>query len=305
MTAIFVAIFAALALFAASALVLLMISGKRSLTESRLAALQSHARAAYDTEAPDKSQVQDVLALVTRPLAPFRDWLRSNDEELSYRLGVAGYRKPEDADTFLTLKLLAPIVGVLLGTFGGAQNFLFYALFLGVLGFFVPDMLLFYAIGRRKKKIGKALPDAMDLLVICMEAGLGIDQAVLRIASEIELIHPELTEELLIIGREMRAGKPRLDAWRSMSDRVDLDTVRQFVAMLVQTERLGTPIARALGQFADSLRTKRLMLAEEQAAKTTVKLIFPLAIFIFPALFVVLLGPGVLSMMKTFEDLGR
>ena len=90
-----------------------------------------------------------------------------------------------------------------------------------------------------------------------------------------------------------------------MADRVDLDTVRQFVAMLVQTERLGTPIARALGTFADGLRIKRLMMAEEQAAKTTVKLIFPLAIFIFPALFVVLLGPGVLTIMKTFEDINR
>jgi tight adherence protein C len=176
---------------------------------------------------------------------------------------------------------------------------------LAVLGFFAPDMWLFNAINRRKTRIGKALPDALDLLVICMEAGLGIDQAVIRIAGEIRPIHPELSEELVIIGREQRAGKPRLDAWRSMADRVDLDTVRQFVAMLVQTERLGTPIARALATFADGLRIKRLMLAEEQAAKTTVKLIFPLAIFIFPALFVVLLGPGVLSMMKTFQDLGR
>jgi tight adherence protein C len=220
-------------------------------------------------------------------------------------LAVAGYRKPEDADTFLSLKLLAPIVGVLLATFAGAGNFLLYSIILAVLGFFAPDMWLFTAIKRRKTRIGKALPDALDLLVICMEAGLGIDQAVIRIAGEIKPIHPELSEELVIIGREQRAGKPRLDAWRSMADRVDLDTVRQFVAMLVQTERLGTPIARALGTFADGLRIKRLMLAEEQAAKTTVKLIFPLAIFIFPALFVVLLGPGVLSMMKTFQDLGR
>jgi tight adherence protein C len=306
MTVLFVAIFAALAVFALIALVLVMLVGHRSVTETRLAALQSQSRGAYDTEAPpDKNEIQDLLTLVTRPLGPFRNWLRSNDEDLSFRLSLAGFRKPEDADTFLTLKLLAPIVGVLLATFAGAQSFIFYALFLAVAGFFVPDMLLFYAISQRKAKISRALPDVMDLLVICMEAGLGIDQAVLRIAGEIDLIHPELAEELLIIGREQRAGKPRLDAWRSMADRVDLDTVRQFVAMLVQTERLGTPIARALGQFADSLRTKRLMLAEEQAAKTTVKLIFPLAIFIFPALFVVLLGPGVLSMMKTFEDLGR
>jgi tight adherence protein C len=303
---IFVAIFAALALFAASALVLLMVAGKSSPTGDRLAALQTQSRAAYDTEAPDRSsEVQDVFAMVTRPLAPFRDWLRSNDEELSYRLSLAGYRKPEDADTFLNLKLLAPVVGILLATFGGAQNFLLYSILLAVAGFFVPDMWLFSAISRRKAKIGRALPDAMDLLVICMEAGLGIDQAVIRIASEMNVIHPELSQELIIIGREQRVGKPRLDAWRSMADRVDLDTVRQFVAMLVQTERLGTPIARALGTFADGLRTKRLMLAEEQAAKTTVKLIFPLAIFIFPALFVVLLGPGVLTIMKTFEDINR
>jgi tight adherence protein C len=305
MTAILIAIFAALALFAACALVLLVLTDKRSPTETRLAALQSQSRAAYDTEAPDRAPIHDAFALVTSPLAPFRDWLRSNDEELSYRLGVAGYRKPGDADTFLSLKLLGPVVGILLATFAGASNFLLYGIILAVLGFFAPDMWLFNAISRRKAKIGRALPDALDLLVICMEAGLGIDQAVIRIASEIQMIHPELSEELTIIGREQRAGKPRLDAWRSMADRVDLDTVRQFVAMLVQTERLGTPIARALGTFADGLRIKRLMMAEEQAAKTTVKLIFPLAIFIFPALFVVLLGPGVLSMMKTFQDLGR
>jgi len=131
-----------------------------------------------------------------------------------------------------------------------------------------------------------------------MEAGLGLDQAVLRVAEEMELVCPELSEELLIISREQRAGKPRLEAWRSMADRVDLDTIRQFVAMLVQTEKLGTPIARALGIFADSLRTKRMLTAEENAAKTTIKLIFPLVFFIFPAIFVVLLGPAAITLMQ-------
>ncbi len=115
-------------------------------------------------------------------------------------------------------------------------------------------------------------------------------------------MYPELSEELFIVSYEQRAGKPRLEAWRSMSERVDLETIRQFVAMLVQTDRLGTPIAKALGTFADGMRTKRLLMAEEQAAKTTVKLIFPLAIFIFPALFVVLLGPGVLTVLKALEN---
>jgi len=121
---------------------------------------------------------------------------------------------------------------------------------------------------------------------------------VLRVAEEMALVCPELSEELLIISREQRAGKPRTEAWRSMADRVDLDTIRQFVGMLVQTEKLGTPIARALGQFADSLRTERMLRAEENAAKTTIKLVFPLVFFIFPAIFVVLLGPAAIILMQ-------
>jgi tight adherence protein C len=303
MTVLLITVFAALALFTASALAILIIAGRRSAAEVRLAKLRSPA--VYVAEASNTYRIQDALALLTRPLAPFREWLRSNDEGLSYRLSLAGYRKPQDANTFLSLKLLAPIVGILLATFVGAQNLLVYGLFLSVGGFFAPDMFLFYAISKRKTKISMALPDAVDLLVICMEAGLGIDQAVLRVAKEIGHVYPELSEEFLIIGREQRAGKPRLDAWRSLADRVDLDTVNQFVSMLVQTERLGTPIAQSLSVFADGLRTRRMMLAEEHAAKTTVKLIFPLAIFIFPALFVVLLGPGILTVMKALAEGGN
>ena len=293
----------ALALFAAMALVVLMVVGEKSATESRLAALQAQfdPDAAAAEAAPDFGP-QNAFAVITRPLSPFRNWLRSRDDELSYRLTLAGFRNPGAADTFLTFKILGPVIGILLATFLGFDNFFFAALLLGVGGFFAPDIYLFRAISARKLKISRALPDVLDLLVICMEAGLGIDQATLKIAQETELIYPELSEEMFITGYEQRAGKPRLEAWRSMSERVDLDTVRQFVAMLVQTDRLGTPIAKALGTFADSMRTKRLLMAEEQAAKTTVKLIFPLAIFIFPALFIVLLGPGVLTVLKALEN---
>ncbi len=302
-----ISIFLGLALFAAVALVIHIVAGERSTAETRLAELTAIVEVGEGTEVVARERrvrPQDALELVTRPLAPFRDWLLSRDDDLSYRLTLAGFRNPGDADTFLSCKLLGPIVGVLLATFFGSDQFLFAALLLGVAGFFAPDIFLFWAIGKRKEKIGMALPDALDLLVICMEAGLGIDQATLRIAKEIESVYPELSEELFITAYEQRAGKPRLEAWRSMSDRVDLDTVRQFVAMLVQTDRLGTPIARALGVFADTLRTKRLLLAEERAAKTTIKLIFPLAIFIFPALFIVLLGPGILSVLQAIENGG-
>jgi tight adherence protein C len=294
--------FVALALFAALALVVLMVVGEKSATESRLAALQAIYDPDASVHATEDFGPQDAFAVLTRPLAPFRDWLRARDHELIYRLTLAGFRSPGDADTFLSFKLLCPLVGIVLATFFGSGNRLFMALLLGVLGFFAPDIFLFRAIGKRKLKISRALPDVLDLLVICMEAGLGIDQATLKIAQETQRIYPELSEELFITGYEQRAGKPRLEAWRSMSERVDLDTIRQFVAMLVQTDRLGTPIAKALGTFADSLRTKRLLMAEEQAAKTTVKLIFPLAIFIFPALFIVLLGPGVLTVLKALEN---
>jgi len=305
MTLALIAIFAALAIFAGLALVMFLAVGEHSPTQSRLAALRA-ASVVMDPGVAETTKVkpQNLINVITSPLAPFRDWMRSRDDELSYRLSLAGYRKEEDPNTFLSLKLLCPLVGVLLATFAGSQQFLFVALLLGVVGFFVPDIFLFRAISKRKEKIGLALPDVLDLLVICMEAGLGIDQATMRIAKEVEGVYPELSDELFITGYEQRAGKPRLEAWRSMADRVDLDTVRQFVAMLMQTERLGTPIARSLGQFADGLRTRRLLLAEEQAAKTTVKLIFPLAIFIFPALFMVLLGPGVLMVLKAMENAG-
>ncbi len=301
-----IAAFIAVALFAAVALVIYSIVGEKSAAHSRLAALREGLELTEaEPSAFENFHPQDILEVITRPLAPFRDWLRSRDNDLTYRLSLAGFRNPEDADTFLSCKLLGPVIGVGLATFAGSDNFWFAALLMAVAGFFAPDMYLFHAISKRKFKIGLALPDVLDLLVICMEAGLGIDQATLRIAKEIQDVYPELSEELFIVSYEQRAGKPRLDAWRSMSDRVDLDTVRQFVAMLVQTERLGTPIAKSLGTFADSLRVKRLMLAEERAAKTTVKLIFPLAIFIFPALFIVLLGPGILSVFKALEDGGQ
>lgn len=295
MTTLFIAVLTAVALFSAIAMVILVLAGNSSATDARLAEVGS--RPSENV----KRDFGDVFSLLTRPLAPFRNWLRSNDDELAYRLGLAGFRQPEDVDTFLSAKLLVPAIGVLLATFTGRGNVLFFGLLFGAAGYFAPDLFLFYAVNRRKEKLSLALPDAMDLLVICMEAGLGIDQAVLRVGNEMHFLEPELSEEFLTIGREQRAGKPRIEAWRSMADRVDVDTARQFVAMLVQTERLGTPIARALGLFADNLRTKRLLEAEERAAKTTIKLVFPLVFCIFPALFVVLLGPAAIAIMQGLE----
>jgi len=227
------------------------------------------------------------------------------DEDLVYRLSLAGYRESQDIQTFLDAKLLCPVLGVLLATFAGGSNLLIYGMAGAAGGFFAPDLFVMRMTAKRKKSIARSLPDSVDMLVITMEAGLGMDQAILRVAKEFEPVAPALSEELMILSREQRAGKPRLEAWRSLSDRVDLDTVRQLVGMLTQSDRLGTPIARSLAEFSDALRTKRLMEAEERAAKTTVKLIFPLVLFIFPTMFIVILGPAALIIIKSFQEMSH
>jgi tight adherence protein C len=172
-------------------------------------------------------------------------------------------------------------------------------------GFIAPNIVLTRLIKCRREKIRRSIPDAIDLLVICVDAGLGIDQALLRVGQELGISHPQITEELLQINREQRAGKPRIQAWADMATRSELSDINAFASMLVQTERFGTPIARALSVFADTIRLKRRQLAEQMAAKTTVKIIFPFVLFIFPSMFIVLLGPAVLSIIRGMSVVNR
>ena len=141
----------------------------------------------------------------------------------------------------------------------------------------------------------------LDLLVICMEAGLSMDQATARTAEELTQSQPELCDELNIVVLEQRAGRPRAEAWKHMAERTDVDSVKNLVSIMVQTEQFGTSIAKMLRVHSESLRTQRVQMVEEMAAKTTVKLVFPLVLFIFPALFVVTLGPAALVMMEAFS----
>ena len=145
----------------------------------------------------------------------------------------------------------------------------------------------------------------LDLLVICIEAGLSLDQATARTAVELKHAQPELCDELNIVVLEQRAGRPRGDAWKHMAERTDVDCVRNLVSMLVQAEQFGTSVAKTLRIHSDTLRTQRVQAVEEAAAKTTIKLLFPLVLFIFPTLFVVVLGPAVLSIMDSFKGLNH
>jgi tight adherence protein C len=215
---------------------------------------------------------------------------------------LAGYRKPAHADIFLGARLATPaVLGVLVATYMGGNVIMWFFIAIAV-GFFAPDFWLKWAIDRRIDRIRRSLPDGLDFLAICLEAGLGLDQGIVRLGQELRVSHPELAEELLQINFEQRAGVARIAAWKSFSDRVDLESVRSFVAMLIQTDRFGTPISKSLGAFSDALRVARRQRAEELAAKTTIKLLFPLALFIAPAMGVVLLGPAIISVAKHFQN---
>ncbi|MBV8632377.1 MAG: type II secretion system F family protein [Silvibacterium sp.] len=222
----------------------------------------------------------------------------SGDDKLKAKMLSAGLRGSNTKDVYLTARVLVPLAGIAGGSFIPGSTFMWCLVF-GGLGYLIPDIWLTRIVKRRQKRIQKSIPDAIDLLVICVEAGLGLDQALLRIGQEIKVSHPDLHEEFMQINLEQRAGKPRLDAWQGLADRTKLQEFSSLVTMLTQTDRFGTPIVRALSRFAEEIRTKRRQRAEEAAAKTKIKILFPLVLFIFPCIFIVLIGPAVLSLMQT------
>jgi tight adherence protein C len=244
------------------------------------------------------------LEELAKAAGPIRRLLGSRqDSELVQRLASAGYRRPAHGDILYLVKILLPVVSGVAAALAFRENMFFYALVAAATGFMLPDLWLTYALGQRRDRIRLSLPDTLDLLVICMEAGLGLDQALVRVGQEMRNTHPDLSDEFLLINLEQRAGKPRLEAWRKMADRVGVDSVRGFVHMLVQTERFGTPISKSLGAFADALRVRRRQQAEEMAAKTTIKMIPPLVFFIFPSLFIVLLGPAIITIVRNLAKI--
>jgi tight adherence protein C len=224
----------------------------------------------------------------------------AEDEKLKRRLLSAGLRNSDSVDAYFTSRLIGPLIGVVSGSFIH-QNTFFWALMLAVAFYLIPDMWLGRKVKKRREKIRKSIPDALDLLVICVDAGLGLDQAMLRVGQELAISHPEINQEFTQINLEQLAGKPRLEAWKSAAERTQIPEFSLFVTMLTQADRFGTPIIRALSRFADEIRVKRRQRAEEMAAKTKIKILFPLVLFIFPCIFVVLLAPAILNISKGMQ----
>jgi tight adherence protein C len=171
-------------------------------------------------------------------------------------------------------------------------------LYLALMGLFLPDIWLRIRIARRRERIFKGFPDALDLLVVCVEAGMGIDSAINRVAEEMKISHKTLSDEFKLLNLEIRAGKTRRDALKDLAMRTDLQEVESLATLLIQTEKFGTNVAQTLRVYSDMFRTKRYQRAEEIAAKMPIKLAIPLAFFIFPSLFVVLLGPAAINIFK-------
>jgi tight adherence protein C len=218
----------------------------------------------------------------------------------------AGYRHPWApviffaAKTVLSLGLpLAVFFGLSIkGTTAGTTAMLFYVLTAAAAGYYLPNFVLKRMIAQRQREIFESFPDALDLMTICVEAGLGMDAALARVAAEIGLKSQVLSEELNLVTLELRAGSSKEKALRGLGIRTGVEDVDAMVAMLIQAERFGTSIADSLRVQSEQLRTKRRQRAEEQAAKIALKLLFPLIFFIFPSLLVVLMGPALIQIYR-------
>jgi tight adherence protein C len=210
----------------------------------------------------------------------------------------AGYRDANHVNYYFGARLLMAAAGFAgVALISGFDNPFLLAGIPG-LGFFLPRFILKRMIRDRQQRIRIGLPDALDLTVICVEAGLALDQALMRVGQDLHHAHPDLSDEFHLVNLEMRAGKPRAEALRNLVDRTGVDDIRSLVGTLIQTDRFGTSVAQALRVHSDSLRTERRQRAEEQAAKTTIKMVPPLVIFVLPSIIFVTIGPAVIELIR-------
>jgi tight adherence protein C len=237
---------------------------------------------------------------------PFEKILPKSPKEVSVvqkRLIRAGYREENQVRIFYGAKVLVPLLLAALVAVTGLHEklgFFGYALAIG-LGFLAPDFWLGRQIAKRELNIRLGLPEFLDLLVVCIEAGLSMDQALIRTVQELEISQPAISDEFGLVILEQKAGRPRVDAWRHLAERADIDVIRALVSALIQADQFGTSVSKILRVHSDTLRTQRRQKVEEEAAKTAVKLVFPLVFFIFPSLFVVTLGPAIIVIGESFK----
>ncbi len=224
-------------------------------------------------------------------------------------LTQAGFSDPRAVSMYWASRVSLAVGLPILALFGlpllgvASNKVLLAVLYFGAMGWIAPSFYVKRRLKARQKEVQLALADMLDMLVVCVEAGLGLNQALIRVADEIDHVSPVMSEQLAMVNLEMRAGTPRDEALKNFAERTGLADIKSLVNMMVQTDRFGTSVADALRVHSDTMRTKRRQRAEEAAAKTTIKLVFPLVLFVFPAMFVVVIGPSALAIYRTFSKL--
>jgi tight adherence protein C len=298
LTIALIALFGSLALLAGtttSALLARQAPGRRRLFD------RSQGRPGVLTE---NQLLSDRPSAIQKTLASFVPKSPQEMGRLQRHLATAGFHGFTPALIYCLAQLIGAVTGfVLLFVVLGFRSGWMFGIGGAIVGYLLPRFYVARRIRLRKKQIQNGLPDALDLLIVSLEAGLSIDQALLKCAEELTIAYPALAQEFQLVNTETRAGKPRVEALKNFSRRTAVDDVRALVAMLVQTERFGTSVAQALRTHAEESRTKRRQRAEEAAAKLSVKLIFPLVFFLLPAFFVVAVGPGVIKFVELFSTM--
>jgi tight adherence protein C len=238
---------------------------------------------------------------IEQALDPLSKALPMSPADVSRTRGMliqAGFRDAVDVSYYLGARVLLGFVGFLVVALVSGLDNLPLLIGISALGFLLPRFMLKRMIRDRQNRIRLGLPDALDLTVICVEAGLALDQALMRVGQDLHHAHPDLSDEFHLVNLEMRAGKPRAEALRNLVERTGVDDIRSLVGTLIQTDRFGTSVTQALRVHSDSLRTERRQRAEEQAAKTTIKMVPPLVIFVLPSIIFVTIGPAVIELIR-------
>ena len=299
LTIALIALFGSLALLAGmatSAVLARQVPGRRRL-------LGLDAQAARTTGVTEKSLLTDGATPAQRTLASFVPKSPREMGRLQRRLATAGFYGFKPALIYALAQIGGAFSGfVVVFIVAGLRTGWLFGIAGAVVGYLIPSFYVARRIKLRKKQIQNGLPDALDLLIVSLEAGLSMDQAILKCAEELTIAYPALSQELQLVNTETRAGKPRVEALKNFAKRTTVDDVRALVAMLVQTDRFGTSVAQALRTHAEESRIKRRQRAEEKAAKLSVKLIFPLVFCLLPAFFVVAVGPGVIKFVEVFSN---
>jgi tight adherence protein C len=262
-------------------------------------------------DAPEDERLLIKVATAIGPVATYiLPQVELERDKAMLQLSRAGFRSPMALHAFYLIKTVLALVLPLIILVSvnwlpriETTSILIYAMFASGIGLLGPNIVLRRMLENRMKALRNGFPDALDLLVVCVESGLGLAAAIQRVAEELEVSHPELAFELLLVNAEIRVGMPRERALKNLADRTGLEDIRGLVALLVQTMRFGTGVADALRVYAEEFRDKRTQKAEEQAAKMGTMLVFPLVLFMFPIFFIVAIGPAVLRIIDAFDKM--